>query len=220
MSAAPTGESEGWSPSRGDRGISPGPGPLPAADPLQIVHVVPGRMRLRWRALRAAPPERAGEIADACIRGDGILDVSVSLGTGSVLVLYDREVLSADEAAGIVRRACGGPRLLEAGEEPPPLPAPPPSKEPSRLAVATAAFFEQVNEDVRRATDGHADLATLLPVGFVGFGLLEVAVTGDVPAPPWWSLFWWSFRSFISLNDPAIKAAARANHVHPAAEAA
>jgi hypothetical protein len=165
-------------------------------------------------------PSRAGAIADACVRHDGILDVKVNLGTGSIVVVHDADILTPAEVATIVRRATGAASVLEPGEELPPLAAPPPNREPSRLAVATAAFFEDVNQDVRRATDGHADLATLMPVAFIGLGLLEVAVDREFPPPPWWSLFWWSFRSFLSLNDPAIREAARTSHEHPAAEAA
>jgi hypothetical protein len=189
-------------------------------EPLRVVHALPGRLRLRWPQLHSEP-ERAGEIADRLVREHGVLDVTVNPGTGSLLVVYDPAAQDARSVARIALEATGARRVLAPDEESP-RPAAPAPGGPSRLAVATAAFFEELNADVRRATEGGTDLATLLPLAFVGFGLLEVAVTGDVPAPPWWSLFWWSFRSFLSLNDPAIRIAAekRAAHVHPAAEGA
>jgi len=174
--------------------------------PLELVHSIPGRLRARWRTLKKEPHERAGEIADRLVRETGVLDVTVHTATGSVLVVFDPERTDEERIMEVLLHVTGAPHVLAPGDA---LPPPPPtsSSQPSTLAVATAVFFDELNQDVLRATDGAADLRMLMPLGFVGLGLAEVVATGEVPPPPWWSLFWWSFRAFLSLNDPAIKIA-------------
>src|SRR5438046_676857 len=88
----------------------------------------------------------------------------------------------AGHSGGAPGRAAPGPR--------------PGDGEPTRLALLAAKFFDDLNDDVRAATDGSADLATIMPLSFLTLGLAEIAFSREVPAPPWWSLCWWSFRSF------------------------
>jgi hypothetical protein len=179
------------------------------ANVVETVHALPGRLRFRYRPLRGDADEtRAGAIADALVRAPGVRDVSVTPATGSVVVVFDPERVAPARLTRLLQETTRAERVCALGEDAPS--RPPVPREPSKLALAAARFFEEINEDVRSATDGQADLATLMPVGFVGLGIAEVAASRELPAPPWWSLFWWSFRSFLSLNDPAISAASSA----------
>jgi hypothetical protein len=174
-------------------------------DYLRLIHAIPGRLRVRWPALRTISPPEREKTRERCATHPGVEDVALRPLTGSVLVRYDHESLDTRSVLDLVRDATGARLVLGPSE-----PAPPRVSgdgEPTRLAVAAARFFEDVNQDVRRAFDGHADLSTLLPLSFLGFGLAEVVVTGEVPAPPWWNLCWWSFRAFHLLNEPAIEQA-------------
>src|SRR5437763_53053 len=89
----------------------------------------------------------------------GATGATVARRTGSIVVVHDHERLGTGEALELAR---GVARRVE-GSIPPPLP--PAGRAPSRLAVAAARFFEEVNDDVRQASEGQADLSTLMPLG-------------------------------------------------------
>jgi hypothetical protein len=171
----------------------------------RVVHAVPGRIRLRWPAL-GADLERIEALAAELRAVEGVQSVALSPRTGSIVVAYDPETLAEADLRARARAALGVERFLEKDEPSKSSRTGGPRKmvEGSKLALALAAFFDDLNGDVIEATGGHADLASLMPAAFVGLGLVEVAVTRELPAPPWWSLFWWSFRAFLSLNQPAI----------------
>lgn len=173
---------------------------------LRVIHEIPGRLRARWPMLRNLPLELRADLEDRIATHPGVLAVELRPLTGSILVDHDPEHLGPRGALELLRDACGV-RLVLGLEDDAPAPAqrPPGAGEPTRLALAAARFFDQLSDDVRAATDGRADLATLVPLSFFTLGVLEVAATREVPAPPWWSLCWWSFRSFLSLNEPAIE---------------
>lgn len=62
---------------------------------VQIVHLVPGRVRLKSKQLRALP-ELAQKLHVAFQAIPGMQSVEVNATTGSVLILYDRQVIAAD----------------------------------------------------------------------------------------------------------------------------
>lgn len=78
-------------------------------------------------------------------------------------------------------------------------------REGSSVARAAASLFKRSNLEVVRATDGRIDMGTLAALGFAVGGAVEVAVTGNLPLPPWFQLAWWAFRTFTTLEDRAIE---------------
>ena len=47
-----------------------------------------------------------------------------------------------------------------------------------------------------RSTDGRLDLGAVTGLGFLAVGAAEIASARTVPAPPWFNLAWWAFRTF------------------------
>jgi len=163
-------------------------------------HHIAERTRLRSPSLRkdTAACER---IADALAAIAGVHEVRVRPYTGSVLVLHDSDVAPAALLAE-ASRVLGGARIL-APDEPPPLDPEIPAF--SMLARKVVAAVRDIDKDVRRATDGTADLGTLATLGLVGAGALEVATTGQLPLPPWFNLAWWGFRTFMTTEQEEIR---------------
>lgn len=64
---------------------------------IQIIHFVPGRVRLKAKSLRGTP-DLARDIEAAFKRVPGISDVEASSLTGNILVSYDPYALLSDDA--------------------------------------------------------------------------------------------------------------------------
>jgi Heavy metal associated domain 2 len=169
---------------------------------LQITHTLPGRTRLRFPALRG--DALAGErIADALAATSGVHEVKVRPFTGSILVLHEPDLTSASvvEAA---QRILTPDRILATGEPPPRDPHVP---ELSSIARLLAKAFREINRDVRRASEGSLDLGTVVTLGFFGLGAIDVAASRELPLPPWFTLAWWGYRTFMTNEQDAIQSA-------------
>jgi len=169
---------------------------------LQIAHILPGRTRLRFPALRgdAAAGER---IAEELAALPGVREVRVRPFTGSILVHHEPEVTSATLALA-AHRILAPDRILEVGERPPRSPDVP---ELSRIARLAAKAFREIDRDVRRASQGSLDLGTLVTLGFFGAGAADVATSRELVLPPWFNLAWWCYRTFMTNEQDEIHSA-------------
>lgn len=181
--------------------MTAGPHAVPT---LHVAHDSPGRLRVRVGDLRA---DRAAAVAlaDAVAGLDGVLQVSVRPRTNSVLCFYDeRRTDAARVLAALRRQRMAPPRQRSA-----PADSGPPAK---RLRRAVGDLFHALDADVVAATGGRLDLGTLTGLSLLGAGAAEIAVTRLIPAPPWFSLAWWAFRTFtmFDANGSDVEAAAPA----------
>jgi len=129
--------------------------------------------------------------------------VSIRPLTGSIVI--EREV-GTIEAGALARRV---EEILKAERDEHGEPLRPAARKfegPTRLARVLVDAARGLNEDVGKALNGEADLATLGPFALLLSGAVHVSVTGNLPAPPWSSLFWYSLRSFLTFNQGAVKA--------------
>lgn len=74
---------------------------------VQIVHLVPGRVRLKSKQLRTVPT-LAQKIRGAFRGIPGMQSVEVNAVTGSVLILYDRQLIAADGSLERLAHVLGG----------------------------------------------------------------------------------------------------------------
>lgn len=171
---------------------------------IHLVHELPGRLRLLW--LHDVPAE-AAPLADRLAALPGMAEVRCRPFTGSVLCRYDPRRLACDDILAAVRAATGVTIVVRPGEE-----APAEDEELLRIATeegndvarAAAQLFKNLNLDLLRFTEGRTDLGTAVALGLALTGAVEVAVTRKLPAPPWFNLAWWAFRTFTTLEKPAI----------------
>jgi hypothetical protein len=165
---------------------------------LRVVHATPGRVRLRLPWLRERP-EEAEPLAEALAALDASIEVQVRPWTGSLLCTYEPEQLDEEQILAAVRRHTQVAIVLRPGE-----PSPQADAEyeaallahGSSLTRAVSEGFRDLNRGVLLATGGHLDLGALTGLGFLTLGAAEIAATRKLPAPPWFNLAWWAFRTF------------------------
>jgi hypothetical protein len=169
---------------------------------VQVVHVTPGRVRLRLPWLRKAQ-EEADAVADRIAAIEGVAEVQVRAFTGSVLCLFDEEQLEVDELVAAAARAVEVDRVVRAGDKPP---APPPLARPgdghrSSVARALTRSVREINADTLNATDGRLDLGTMAFLAFISAGAAEIVFSRQLPAPPWFNLAWWAVQAFTAYES-------------------
>lgn len=168
---------------------------------IQLLHATPGRTRLRLGWLRGSPQD-AEPLAEHLATLDASMEVRVRPWTGSVLCTYDAEALDETAIVSAVRRHTGVAIVLRPGEVHPEVDA------AERAALRRAAHehgttrravtsaFRELNHDLVRATGGRLDLGSLTGLGFLALGAAEILSAREVPAPPWFQLAWWAYRTF------------------------
>jgi hypothetical protein len=167
---------------------------------IQMVHSVPGRTRLRLGWLRETPDE-AEALADHLAGLDPSIEVRVRPWTGSVLCTYDPERLDADAIAAAVRRHTGVAIVLRPGETHPETQAPYRREEnDGSVRKLTREAFRALDHDIVRATGGRLDLGSLTGIGFLAVGAAEILAARALPAPPWFNLAWWAYRTFTTTG--------------------
>ncbi len=179
----------------------------PAPRVIHHVHSSPGRTRLRLAWLRRHP-EEAESLADALALLHESLEVQVRPWTGSVLCTYDPDELDEHRILRTVRRETRVAIVVRPGEESPEADAEyqralyrdTPHDGSIRRQMGEAV--EGLNREILRATDGRLDIGALTGLSFIAVGAAEIATSRTVPAPPWFNLAWWAFRTFtISGHD-------------------
>jgi hypothetical protein len=167
---------------------------------LAIAHHLPDRTRLRTPVLRN---DRAGceQLADTLAALAGVREVAVRPYTGSILVGH-AESLPLAILVETVRGTLAIDRVLAAGEKPP---APAEIPTFSSIAKKLVCVVRELERDIRRSSEGAADLGVLATLGFFAAGAAEVVGSGELPLPPWFNLAWWGFRTFMTTEATAIE---------------
>jgi hypothetical protein len=178
---------------------------------IEIAHALPGRLRLRLPFLRDRPSE-ATPLSDQVVELDGVIEVQCRPFTGSLLCSYDPARTSEGEIIAAVQRLTGVERVFRTGpsmdaREEDALLLSLAAQDGTEIADAAAGLFQRLNLDVLRFTEGRLDIGTLAALAFAVAGAVEVGVTKKLPAPPWFNLAWWSFRTFATMEQAAIERA-------------
>lgn len=173
---------------------------------LQIVHAIPGRTRMRLSWLRQQPDE-AAPLAERLAQLDASVEVRVRPWTGSVLVTYDPQHLDESALLAETRRLAGASFVVRRGEESPEARAE--IERTARaghgsLGRALGRSMREINRDVLEASDGRLDLGSLTGLSFLALGAAEIAATRTLPAPPWFNLAWWAFRTFTIFGGEEV----------------
>jgi hypothetical protein len=171
---------------------------------LTVAHHLPGRTRLRTPVLRkeASACER---LADALAAIPGVREVKVRPYTGSVLIEHEDQ-LPIGTLVEAARVTLAIDHILAVGEKPPLEAEVPPFSSIARKVVLAA---RDLDRDVRRGSDGTIDLGMLATLGFLSAGAAEVVASGKLPLPPWFTLAWWGFRTFMTTESEILDHARR-----------
>jgi Heavy metal associated domain 2 len=168
---------------------------------IQVVHAIPGRIRLKVAQVRKNPV-LASEIQTRLATIHGIRQVEVNPLTGSILMLYEAQDAAAPDS---LRTLAESLATLFPGFDLNNFAAKQPSSTngansaPS-LAGGVASFFGALNSEVKQVTGGNADLRILLPLALFLFGVGGVLMSEKLPLPTWYDLLWFSLGTFFMLN--------------------
>lgn len=174
---------------------------------VELVHALPGRLRLRLWWLRDHPG-RARPLCEHLTALPGMDTVEVRRFTGSVLCTFDPARLDPGRILRAVAEHTGAlvhlPGQASPAEEQALARAA--YAEGAHLARAATSLLKGLDAEVLHFTEGRADAGSLAAITFIAAGAIEVAVTGELPVPPWFQLAWWAFRTFTTLEKRTIDA--------------
>jgi hypothetical protein len=165
-----------------------------------IAHALKGRVRLRVPALRGRR-EASLLVAQRFATESDADRVIVRPRTGSVIVERASPPLDAEDLARRLTQLLAehaaevGARTEESA-----------AARGTGLARALVDLTRNVNEDVRAALGGHADLGSLVPAALFVTSVAQVSLSGKLPAVPWYSLVWYGLRTFVTFNARALRA--------------
>jgi hypothetical protein len=151
----------------------------------QIVHHVPGRIRLR---LPRAKGKSAllEQIKEALSPRPGVRSVAVNPTTGSVIINYDAPLFDFN------KQLAEHKELFTLNGEMQP--------EDSSAARLVERSLKQLSDAVKEASGDAIDLKEIFPFAVATFALFFVDKT--LGAPLWLSLLIFSFSSYMDLHEP------------------
>jgi hypothetical protein len=160
---------------------------------LQLVHHHPGRLRLRAKAFRENP-SLVEQVSMALRELEAVTTVRSNPETGSLLIEYEPGHFEPDDLVRLVSRTAGFERIRDATAE---------QHDPGELVQSLAEGGQALNRFVGRATEGRADLRSLIPIGLAAAGIYSFARWPVFPR--WDKLVMWSYQLFISMNADVIR---------------
>jgi hypothetical protein len=149
----------------------------------QVVHSMPGRLRLRF-ARGEAEPRSVEALLERVRRQPGVRSARFNPGSGSIVVEYDPSMLPP---AALLRD------LPVAPPE-----APTPSRSPAGTSAADilAHGWWEANAVLARISGGRADLRLLVPLALALLAVRELIRQGELQSAPWHALLWYSYNVF------------------------
>jgi hypothetical protein len=147
---------------------------------IQVVHDIPGRLRLRL-----PHPAHTEGLRDAVATQRGVTDCTWSPRTRSMLLRYQPETATAAALIASVARhtGLGGPPAAADG--------PVATRSAGVGSFGVREVVEELDRRLRRATGGRAGLGGLIPLALTVWALTEV-VRGRTAPLAWSSALWYA----------------------------
>ena|SRR5689334_11971585 len=184
-----------------------------ATQAIQVVHFLPGRVRVKLPGLKGNAA-LAQEVQHTLVAIDGIQHIEVNPITGSVLLLYDPgmaesftlESLQAEAVSSLMALAEALGLSLEDID----------IHELQRCLHATrngtnlgtpgdpesrgGPWFSSMNTGVAQATDALGGLRTLIPLTLCFLGFRSLLLAESLAFPSWYDYLWFAFGTYVALN--------------------
>ncbi|HTU02803.1 MAG TPA: hypothetical protein VMG58_13335 [Candidatus Sulfotelmatobacter sp.] len=174
---------------------------------IQLLHAIPGRIRLRLPALHGNPA-LAEQLRGGLGLVPGILAAEASPFTGSLLIVYDPGRYSSP--ADLLALGQAMPGLLD-GTDVDALVQQAEAGTSDAGSLDLAAVVAPLNAWVASATSG-VDLKLLVPLGLFALGLRGLLLS-ERTLPAWYDFFWFAFGTYMMLNRDASRPEASAGVV-------
>ena len=146
---------------------------------IETVHALDGRVRFRIPSLKRTETARR-LVAERLARADGIESVEVGTHTGSVLVHYRPDKVSADLLFSALARMLGLEDEIDRPRQ-------------SLVGREITDIGHSINRAVHQRTGGIIDLWTALPLVFVALGIRRLLTGGLSGSQTGFAWFWWAF---------------------------
>jgi hypothetical protein len=171
---------------------------------IQIVHAIPGRIRVKVAHLRDTPA-LADQIREQLAAVPGVKKVETNARAASVLILYDEAVLGSPEGfqAFVAPLVALFPdvtppdfdswRSLSSGGGAASAAAP-------SVGEAIRSFFGEVNAKIDQATVSSIDLKVIVPLLLFGLGIRSLIKSEKLLSPAWYDFFWFALGTYFMLN--------------------
>jgi hypothetical protein len=189
-----------------------------ASEGIRIVHVLPGRVRLKVSPVKGDPA--LAQQVKTKLRGvSGVQEVRANPLTGSILLRVDLAKLPEAEALAPLADALSelfpeiealelDSRIITGAGEAAAGPG-------GTLTEGLAGPISALNTRIGNLTGG-IDLRLLLPLTLLYLGLRRLVTDKESPAPAWYDYLWFGFSTFIMLNRRLVEGRTAAAG-HPAA---
>jgi hypothetical protein len=162
------------------------------SDRLRIVSHFPGRLRVRSKTFRMLP-EIADDVAQRLREEGGVSNVEIVRRTGSLLVHYEPRVVELPRLVELLVRAGGLHGLeMDASDD---------HVEHPRPGAILRETLDRLDDEMRAAAGGKADLRTAIPGTLAAAGLAKL-MFGHRRIPEWYDMMFWAFVTFVNLNPP------------------
>jgi hypothetical protein len=189
-----------------------------ASEGIRIVHVLPGRVRLKASPVKG-DPALAHKVQTKLRAISGVQEVQANPLTGSILLLVDLAKLLEPEAQAPLADAMVelfpeieglelADRIITGAGEAAAGPG-------DTLTEGLAGPISTLNTRLTNLTGG-IDLRLLLPLTLLYLGLRRLLTDKEAPVPAWYDLLWFGFSTFIMLNRGLVEGRTGAVG-HPAA---
>ena len=157
--------------------------PLLRFGPVQTAHCLPGRVRFRVPCL-AEDESRADLLCEKLPTLQGVESVTVTPGTGSVLVCYEEERVNPELLYAAVVRLAGVEKQLVS--------SPPPA-----VVKEMRTFIGSLNRVIYDRTGGVLDFASAVLILLAAIGIVKSASEGRKSLPSGFTLLWWSIHQML-----------------------
>ncbi len=158
----------------------------------RLVSQTPGRLRLLL-AQEFLQPEQMKRIASGLSQKVEIDRVRTNVASGSITIFYRIEQIDFAQISallsdlGVIFGDIPPKKTITLGK--------------SEAAAELIAGATELNQRVKRASNGAFDLRFLIPLGFSALALRQLLVKGvQLGAIPWYVLAWYAFDSFIKFH--------------------
>ena len=147
---------------------------------LEVVHALPGRLRLESPLLEVAAQQTRQRFKTEMTGIEGIRSADINPLSGSLLIQYDHTRINDIIVHGIVVKLLGLEQELE--------------KAPvSRLTRESALIGRALDQQIYQATRGIMDLRSSLMVSLLMLALYRLLLQGDRTLPGGMNLLWWAY---------------------------
>lgn len=186
-------------------------------DDIEIVHLIPGRVRLKVPRVKQDPPFRR-QIERRFSSVKGIERADIHPLTGSIVVMFDQEQMTSADSVLALSHALsslfpsvdispadfqafmkqGADGAVSPGE------AAQGTSAPAPLQAFTSSFNAKIADII-----SGLEIKSLLPFAFTALAVRELLVGKNLRFPSWYDFLWFSFASHHMLNNNIANEATR-----------